>query len=117
METQNIVNSLNNQKEYSKFATKKWYVIGSELKDVYSKDNIIKFLTKSIESRLCDYSDANILVTGNIAVTRTAAAAGNDPLKRKEPLIAATQVAFKNCASLEIVEHKSMMLCWLCKLY
>ena len=117
METQKIVNLLNSQNEYSKFATKKWYVIGSELKGVYSKDNIIKFLTKSIESRLCDYSGANILVTGNIAVTRTAAAAGNDPLKRKEPFIAATQVAFKNCAPLEIVEHKSMMLCWLWKLY
>ena len=29
-----------------------------------------KFLTKSIESSLCGYSDAYILVTGDIAVTR-----------------------------------------------
>ena len=36
-----------------------------------------------IESSLCDYSDAYILVTGNIAVT-----GGN----------ANTKVAFKNCA-------------------
>ena len=43
METQKIVNLLNSQNEYSKFATKKWYVIGSELKGVYSKDNIINF--------------------------------------------------------------------------
>ena len=33
----------------------------------------IKCLTKSIELSLCDYSDACILVTGNITVTRTIA--------------------------------------------
>ena len=43
----------------------------------------IKFLTKSIESSLCDYSDAYILVTWNIVAT---------------PNNEATQVAFKNCA-------------------
>ena len=46
----------------------------------------IKFLTKSIESSLCDYSDAYVLVTGNIAAT---------------PNNAATQVVFKNCAPFE----------------
>ena len=35
----------------------------------------IKFLTKSIESSLCDYSDAYISVTGDIAVTKTIAVA------------------------------------------
>ena len=39
---------------------KKWYVIGSESKDNYSHHNPIKFLTKSIESSLCDYSDGYI---------------------------------------------------------
>ena len=61
----------------------------------------IKFLTKSIESSLCDYFDAYILVTWNIIVTRTIAAAGDNPLQRKQPLTAATQVAFKNCAPFE----------------
>ena len=51
-----------------------------------------------MESNLCDYSDAYILVTGNIAVTRTIAAAGNDPVKSNATVIAAMQVAFKNCA-------------------
>ena len=40
----------------------------SESKDSYSDDNPIKFLTKSIGSSLCDYSEAYILVTGDIAV-------------------------------------------------
>ena len=60
--------------------------------------NSIKFLTKSIESNLCYYSDAYILVTGNITVTRTIAAADDNPLQRKQSLATATQVAFKNCA-------------------
>ena len=70
METQKIVNLLNgSDNENSKFATKKWYVIDSESKGVYSHENPIKFLTSSLESSFCDYSDAYILVKGNIAVT------------------------------------------------
>ena len=99
METQKIINLLNNtENEYSKFATKKWYIIDSESKGNYSHENPIKFLTNSLESSLCDYSDAYILVTGNITVTRTIA---GDPVQRKQPLNAATQVVFKNCAPSE----------------
>ena len=56
-------------------------VIDSKTSGAYSEDDPIKFLTKSIASRLCDYSDACILVTGNII------SGGND-----------TKAAFKNCA-------------------
>ena len=62
------------------------YVIDDESKGNYSKDDPIKFLTKSLETSLCDYSDAYILVTGNITAT---------------PNNAATQVVFKNCASFK----------------
>ena len=62
---------------------KKWYVVESESKGNYSHLDPIKFLTKPIESSLCDYSDACILVTGNITAT---------------PNNAITQVIFKNCA-------------------
>ena len=112
MEAQKLVNLLNSsENEYSKFATKKWYVIDSESKGNYSHHDPITFLTKSIESSLCDYSDAYILVTGDIAVTRTIAAAGNNPRppppppppppQRKQQLAAATQVPFKNCTSFK----------------
>ena len=101
METQKIVNLLNgSDNENSKFATKKWYVIDSESKGNYSHPDPIKFLTKSIESSLCDYSDAYILVTGNITVTRTIAVPAGSPAgpqpQRKQPLTAATQVVLKN---------------------
>ena len=102
METQKLVNLLNgSDNENSKFAAKKWYIIGSESKGNHSHHNPITFVTKSIESSLCDNSDAYILVTGNTAVTRTIAAAGNNPVQRKQPLTAATQVVFKNCATFE----------------
>ena len=67
METQKIVNLLNGcDNENSKFATKKLNFIDSESKGNYLHHDPIKFLTKSIESSLCDYSDAYILVTRNI---------------------------------------------------
>ena len=45
---QKIINLLNNsENEYSKFATKKWYIIDSESKGNYSHENPIKFLTSS----------------------------------------------------------------------
>ena len=84
METQKIINLLNDSSnEESKFATKKWYVIDSQTtKGKYKQGDTIKFETETIKSSLCDYSDAFILVTGNIIVT-----ANNN-----------TDVAFKNCA-------------------
>ena len=76
METQKTAHLLNgSDNENSKFARKELYVIDNE--------NPIKFLTSSLKSSLCDYSDAYILVTGNITV-----AGANDN----------TKVAFKNCA-------------------
>ena len=69
METQKIINLLNNtENEYSLFATKKWYIIDSESKGNYSHQNPIRFLTNSLESSLCDYSDAYILVTGKLVL-------------------------------------------------
>ena len=96
METQKVVNLLNgSDNEYAKFATKRWYVIDSESKISYLHPDLIKVLTKSIESGLCDYSDAYVLVTGNITVTRTIA---GDLVQRKQLFTAATHVIFKNCA-------------------
>ena len=84
METQKIINLLNNyDNKNSKSATKKWYTIDNGSKGNYSHENPIKSLTKSIELSLCDYSEAYILVTGNITAT---------------PNNAITQVIFKNCA-------------------
>ena len=75
METQKILNLLNGTDNVnSKFATKKQYIIDSESNGNCSQNDEINFLTRSIELSLCDYSDAYILVTGNITATPNNAA-------------------------------------------
>ena len=86
MESQKILNLLNDSdKESSRFATRKWYIINDQNNGPYGRgnenDSAIKFETKVIKPNLCDYSDAYILVTGDIKVT---------------DVPANTNVAFKN---------------------
>ena len=88
METQKIVNLLNDSdNESSKFARRKWYIINDKNNGQYGRgnenDSTIKFETKVIKPNLCDYSDAYILVTGDIKVKNI----GAD-----------TNIAFKNYA-------------------
>ena len=98
METQKIANLLGDaDNESSKFATRKWYVINDQNNTDYGEGNedstTVKFKTKFIKSNLCDYSDAYILVTGNIT------AVGGDTN---------TRVAFKNSARFtKCVTHKN----------
>ena len=62
---------------------KKLYVIDSQTtKDNYKQGDAIKFETETLKSSLCDFSNAFILVTGNVTVN-----ASDD-----------TDVTFKNCA-------------------
>ena len=86
METQKIPNLFGNADNES--ATRKWYVINDQNNADYGDGDengtTIKFETKVIKSNLCDYSDAYILVTGDIT-----AANGN----------ANRNVALKHCAS------------------
>ena len=83
-----IVNLLNDSdNESSKFATRKFYINNDQNNGQYGRGNendaTIKFDKKVIKSNLCDYSDAYILVTGDIKVADVAAN---------------TNVAFENCA-------------------
>ena len=88
METQKTVNLLNySNNESSKFAARKWDIINDQNNRKYGRgnenDSTITFEAKFIEPNLCDYSEAYILVTGDIKVAEVAAN---------------TNVAFKNCA-------------------
>ena len=91
MEYQKIASLLNNgSSKPSKFKTRNWVEI-NEARGTYSPNKQIKFKTSMLRFSLCDYSDAYILVKGNIAVDNTAAdgdAANNDN----------KNVIFKNCA-------------------
>ena len=88
MGTQKIVNLLNDSNnESSKFSTRKWYVVNDQNNGHYGRGNendaTIKFEAKVIKPNPCDYSDAYILVTGDIKVADVAAN---------------TNVEFKNCS-------------------
>ena len=88
METQKIVKLLkDSDNESPKFATRKWYIINDQNNGQNGRgnenDSTIKFETKVIKLDLCDYSDAYILVTGEVKIADIAAD---------------TDVAFKNCA-------------------
>ena len=92
MEYQKIANLLDSaSNKPSKFRTKNWVEINDEARGTYSHNKQIKFKTSMLRSSLCDYSDAYILVKGNITVNNTAAdgAAANNTNKK---------VIFKNCA-------------------
>ena len=75
MEQQKIVNSLNDgSNKPSKFRTKDWVEVNDDVRGVYFPNKQIRFKTSMLKSSLCDYSDAYILVKGNITVNNTAAA-------------------------------------------
>ena len=86
MESRKIINLLDsNDNESQKFATKGWYIINDQNTGNNAYGNgedgtTIKFETKVVKPNLCDYSDAYILVTGNI--------------QKKPPN---SVVGFKNC--------------------
>ena len=92
MEYQKIANLLNDgSNKPSKFGTRNWVEINHKARGIYSYNKQIKFKTSMLRSSSCDYSDAYILVKGNITVNNTAdaGAAANNTNKK---------VIFKNCA-------------------
>ena len=69
MEYQKVANLLNNESNKpSKFRTKKWVEINDDIIGAYSPNRLIRFKAAMLRSSLCDYSDAYILVKGNITV-------------------------------------------------
>ena len=87
MKSQKNINLLDHKDEDNpKFETRKWYIFNDHNNGNYSQGDdvqfIVKFDTEIVRPFLYDYSDAYILVTGNIKVQN-----GND----------ATRVAIKNC--------------------
>ena len=94
MEYQKIVNLLNDgSSKPSKFKTRNWVEINDEARGTYSPN---KFKALMLRSSLCDYSDAHILVKGNITVNNTAAA-GADANNTNKKVIFKNYAPFTNC--------------------
>ena len=91
MEYQKISNLLNDESNKpSKFRTRNWVEINDDIKGAYSPNKRIRYKTAMLRYSLCDYSDAYVLVKGNIAVNGTAGDAVANTTNKK--------VIFKNCA-------------------
>ena len=72
---ENLLDSSSNQPP--KFRTKNWVEINDESRGTYSVNRQINFKTSMLRSSLCDYSDAYILVMGNVSVNNTAGDGAN----------------------------------------
>ena len=99
MEYQKIENLLNYAStKPSKFRTRNWVGISDDIRGAYSPNKQIRFKTVMPRSSLCDYSDAYILVKGNISVNNNAGAgaAANNTNKK---LIYKNCAPFTNCIS------------------
>ena len=90
MEYQKITNLLGNTSDkVPRFITKKWIEVHDQSGHAENRYNLkqqIRFKTSVLRSDLCDYSDANIVVKGNINVPNP----DNDACDKK--------LAFKNNA-------------------
>ena len=60
----NLLDSASNKP--SKFRTRNWAQINDDIRGAYSSNKQIRFKTTMLRSSLCYYSDAYILVKGNI---------------------------------------------------
>ena len=60
-----------NSSTVPKFQTKKWIEVNDLSGGQYSANKNIRFKTPMLRSNLCDYSDAYIVVTGEISVKVT----------------------------------------------
>ena len=73
MEFQKIASFLDiisNDEDLPKFVTKKWIEVYDQSGKNYNVNKEIRIKTSMLRSDLCDYSDAYIVVKGNITVTK-----------------------------------------------
>ena len=71
-----------NETNDSKIIARKWNIVNYNSKSNYDSTNKIAYNTDILKSNLCHYSNAHILIRGDITVVAAPA----------------TQLAFKNCA-------------------
>ena len=72
MEFQKVVNFLNtipDDKDLPRFVTKKWIDVYDQSEKNYNPNKKVRIKTSMLRSDLCDFSDAYIVVEGDIIVT------------------------------------------------
>ena len=66
----NLLGTTSDDKDLPRFITKKWIEVHDQSEKNYNVNKEIKIKTSMLRSDLCDYSDAYIVVKGNITVTK-----------------------------------------------
>ena len=87
----------NTHNELNEFRTKNWVEVNDKSRGTYNVNSQIKFKTSMLRSRLCDYSNAYILVSATITVPNTAAPEA--VAKNKKNIITKNCTPFTNCLS------------------
>ena len=96
MEFQKIVNLLDttsDDKDLPKFVTKKWIEVYDQSEKNYNINKEIRIKTPMLRSDLCDFSDAYIVVKGEITVTNP------NNAKRNKAVAFKNNAPFINCIS------------------
>ena len=96
MEFQKIANFLNttsDDKDLPRFVTKKWIEVYDQSEKNYNPNKEIRIKTSMLRSDLCDFSDAYIVVEGDIIVTEPVNA------KRNKTVTFKNNAPFINCIS------------------
>ena len=98
MEFQKITNFLDitsDNKDLPRFVTKKWIEVYDQSEGNYNVNKKIRIKTSMLRSDLCDFSDAYIVVKGNITVNKKTFTANDF----EEPNITASNATATNTAN------------------
>ena len=97
MEFKKIANFLHTKpddKDLPRFFTKKWIKVHDQSEENYSVNKEIRIKTSMLRSDLCDFSDAYIVVEGDITLD-----GDNNANKRNKNLAFKNNAPFINCIS------------------
>ena len=117
----NLLDTTSDNKDLPTFVTKKWIEVYDQSEGNYNVNKEIRIKTPMLRSDLCDFSDAYIVVKGNVIVTKKTFTADDiDEPNNTAANVTATNTAnnnafgnkklvFKNNANLSIVFQKLMV--------
>ena len=89
----NLFDTTSDDKNLPRFVTKKWIEVYDQSEGNYNVNKEIRIKTSMLRSDLCDFSDAYIVVKGDITVTEP------DNAKRNKSVAFKNNAPFINCIS------------------
>ena len=95
--TVNFIGTTSDNKDLPKFVTKKWIEVYDQSEGNYNVNKDIRIKKSMLRSDLCYFSDAYIVVKGNITVTKKTFTADDiDALNNTAANVTATNTANNN---------------------